>query len=129
MSDLLDLKRILKKMLILNATAMAEIRSKPYITLEGNADYQDRYRQANWLADSIGDIEESERLDAIEDVSFARDTLKANIQRKLEARYDDILDKTRKLGAGTMDTRISQDDRKFLRSCGIKTERGEKWLP
>lgn len=143
MSDLFDLKKILKKLMILNATRMAEIRNQPTITLAENADYEDRYREAEWYANTLGDIEESEKLNEVEEkdlygeIAFARDTLKANIRRKLEARYDEILDKTRKLGAGTMpdsltgeieDARMSQDDKKFLKSCGIKTERGEKWL-
>ena len=135
-------KNVIKKLMILNATRMADIRNKTTITPADNADYEDRYREAGWYASTLGDIEESERLNRIEgDMSFARDTLKANIQRKLEARYDEVLDKTRKLGAGTMRDSItgeiddcegdtmSQNDRKFLRSCGIKTERGETWTP
>ncbi len=134
--SLSSLKSVLQKLMILNTNRMAQLREQPAITVYENAEYEERYKEAEWYANTMDDIEESERLNSVVgDV----DTLKANIQRKLEARYDEILEKTRRLGAGTMpdsitgeldpeDVRMSQDDKKFLKSCGIKTERGEKWL-
>lgn len=134
--SLYSLKSVLKKLMILNSNRMAQIRDQFTITLDENAEYEERYKEAEWYASALDDIDESERLNAVEgDVEH----LKKNIQAKLEVRYDEILDKTRRKGAGTMremiewgperkDDRMSQDDRKFLRSCGIKTERGETWL-
>lgn len=134
-----SLKSILKKLMVLNTNRMAQIRDQYNITSDENAEYEERYREAEWYTNAMDDIEESERLNTVESgVVAARDTLRKNIQVKLESRYDEILDKTRKLGAGTMRERVawgperrddsmSMEDRKFLESCGIKTERGESW--
>lgn len=148
MDDWRDIKSILKKLMILNSSRMAQIRDSFVATKDEEAEYEDRYREQRWYEQAIKEI----NIQIVgKDLKISKEALQLKIRNKLEARYDEVLEKTRQNGEGTipddngtlsgqtpMDpddpkrgpayaNRISLGDREFLESCGIKTERGEDW--
>lgn len=126
MDELRGLKNILKKLMVLNSSRMEYIRDSFVTTEADSAEYEERYSEQQWYKESIEEI----NVQIVgKDLKISRDTLKSNIKAKLESRYDEVLENIRKAGAGHMvdPELISQEDREFLGSCGIKADRGERW--
>lgn len=143
MDELRGLKNILKKLMLLNSSRMAQIRDSWVTTKEDSAEYEERYSEQQWYKQAIEEI----NLQIVgKDLKISRDTLKSNIKAKLESRYDEVLEKTRQKGAGSMKRETYffstpdpdgetfdgegiaarkkevEYDYDFLESCGIKRE-------
>lgn len=148
--DLPSLKSILSKLKILNNNRMAEIKDQWVRKEADRAEYEDRFKQRNWYDQTIMEIDIHLSGRNLQTLKITRDELQLKIEKRLESKYDEVLERTRQDGAGTMtdgdhimgfvpedldeyekgpdcDNNMSMEDREFLESCGIKTEKGETW--
>lgn len=148
--DLIGLRKIIVKLNLLNSNRMEHVRNSFTTTREDKADYEDRFKEQEWYNQVIGEIDQQLLGRDLEKLTLTRDELQVKIQEKLESRYDEVLEKTRQKGAGTMTEERKptyafstptpeegdgnftkgwkarmeevEGDYKFLESCGIKKE-------
>jgi len=97
-----ELKRILTKLMILNSNRMAQIRDSFIVSKDEEAEYEDRFKEREWYNKVVGEIDQEVLVEETGLFGHTREALKLKIQNKLESRYNEVLDKVRETGAGTL---------------------------
>ena len=123
--DLQGLKCILRKLMVLNNDRMAEIRDTFVTTEADTAEYEDRFKERNWYDQAVMEIDIQLSGRSLQVLKLTRDELQLKIQKRLESRYDEVLERTRQTGAGNLsDDDWDREQEKFRLSLRAQCKEG-----